>query len=71
MHEDVYTDCTWKNLYTDDSLPLKKNLTARYETDHTALTGKVNVETTGLPISADGGTCIITGSHIDTVILTH
>ena len=66
MHEDVYTDCTWKNLYTDDSF-----LTARYETDHTALTGKVNVETTGLPISTDGETLIITGSHIDTVILTH
>ena len=64
MHEDVYTDCTWKNLYTDDSLPLKKkNLTARDETDHIDLTGKVNVEITELPISTDGVTLTITGSN--------
>ena len=30
MHEDVYTDCTRKSIYTDDTLPLKKkNFTAR------------------------------------------
>ena len=67
MHEDVYTDCTWKSLFTDDSLPLKKkkekkkkkkknNFTVQDETD-------VNVEITGLPISTDGVTLTITGSH--------
>ena len=72
MHEDVYTDCTWKSLFTDDSLPLKKkkkkkksksNFTVQDETDRTDLAGKVNVEVTGLPISADGVTLTITGSH--------
>ena len=66
MHEDVYTDCAWKSIYTDDSLPLKKkkkNFTARDENDHTDLTGKVNVEITGLPISTDGVALIITGSN--------
>ena len=24
MHEDVYTDCTWKSIYTDDALPPMK-----------------------------------------------
>ena len=63
-HEDVYTDCTWKNLYTDDSLPLKKkNFTVRDENGHTDLTGKVNVEITGLPSSTDGVTLTITGSN--------
>ena len=73
MHEDVYTDCTWKSLYTDDSLPLKKkkkekkkkknNFTVQDETDRTDLTGKVNVKITGLPISTDGVTLTITGSN--------
>ena len=65
MHEDVYTDCTWKSIYTDDSLPLKKkkNFTARDENDHTDLTGKVKVGITGIPISSDGVTLTITGSN--------
>ena len=66
MHEDVYTDCTWKNLYTDDSLPLmkkKSKFTAQEETYRADLTGKVNVEITGLPISTDGVTLTITGSN--------
>ena len=66
MHEDAYTDCTWKSLYTDDSLPLKKKkskFTAQDETDRTDYTGKVNVQITGLPVSAEGVTLTITGSH--------
>ena len=66
MYEDVYTDCTWRSLYTNDSLPLdmkKKNFKSQDDTDHTELTGKVNVETTGLPISTDGVTLTITGSN--------
>ena len=67
MHEDVYTDCTWKSLYTDDSLPVKKNkknnFTVQDVTDHTDLIGKVNVEITRLPISTDGVTLTIAGSH--------
>ena len=38
MHEDVYTDCTWKSLCTDDSLPpmkKKSKFTAQDETDRT------------------------------------
>ena len=68
MHEDVYTDCTWKSLYTDDSLPLKKKkgrFTAQDDTDRIDLIGKVNVEITGLPISTDGVTLTITGSNWD------
>ena len=67
MHEDVYTDCTWKSLYTDDLLPLKEkkknNFTVQDKTDRTDLSGKVNVKITGLPISADGVTLTITGSN--------
>ncbi len=66
MHEDVYTDCAWKRLYTDDSLPLmkkKKKLTVQDGTNRTDLTGKVNVGITGLPISTDGVALTITGSH--------
>ena len=66
MYEDVYTDCTWRSLYTNDSLPLKmkqKNFKIQDDTDHTELTGKVNVEITGLPISTDGVTLTITGSN--------
>ena len=67
MHEDVYTDCTWKSLYIDAALPFKKkkknNFTVHEETDRTGLTGKVNVEITGLPISTDGVILIITGSN--------
>ena len=66
MYEDAYTDCTWKSLYTDDSLPLKmkkkRNFKIQDDTDHTELTGKVNVEITGLPISTDGA-LTITGSN--------
>lgn len=68
MQEDVYTDCTWESSYTDDSVLLKKkkkkNFTARDENDHIDLTGKVNVEITGLPISTDG----VIEIEIDTVI---
>ena len=66
MHEDVYTDCTWKSPYTDDSLPLNKKkgkFTAQDDTDRIDLIGKVNVEITGLPISTDGVTLTITGSN--------
>ena len=67
MYEDVYTVCTWKSLYTDDLLPLKmkkkRNFKIQDDTDHTELTGKVNVEITGLPISTDGVTLTITGSN--------
>ena len=67
MHEDIYTDWTWKSLYTDDSLPLKMKKKRKFkiqdDTDHTELTGKVNVEITGLPISTDGVTLTITGSN--------
>ena len=66
-YEDVYTDCTWRSLYTNDSLPLKmkkkRNFKIQDDTDHTELTGKVNVEITGLPISTDGVTFTITGSN--------
>ena len=57
----------WKSSCTDDSLLLKKkkNFTARDENDHIDLTGKVNVEITGLPISTDGVTLTITGSNWD------
>ena len=68
MHEDVYTDCTWKSIYTDDPLPLKrkKNMfTVQDEIDRTDLTGKVNVEVTALPISTDGVTLTIAGSSSD------
>ena len=67
MHEDVYTDCTWKSFYTDDSLPFKKkkksNFVVHDETGCTDLTGKGNLEIPGLPISTDGVTLIITGSN--------
>ena len=66
MHEDFYTDCTWKSIYTDESLPLKKKknkFTVQDKTARTDLTGKVNVEITGLPISTDGVTLTITGSN--------
>ena len=66
-YEDVYTDCTWRSLYTNDSLPLKtkkkRNFKIQDDTDHTELTDKVNVEITGLPISTDGVTLTITGSN--------
>ena len=74
VHEGVYTDCTWKSLYSDDSVPLKKQkkkkkkkkkFTVQDETDRTDLTGKVNAEITGLPISTDGVTLTITGSNLD------
>ena len=68
MHEDVYTDCTWKSIYTDDPLPLKRKktkFTVQDETDRTDLTGKVNVEITALPISTDGVTLTIAGSNSD------
>ena len=67
MYEDVHTDCTWRSIYTNDSLPLKmkkkKNFKSQDDTDHTELTSKVNVEITGLPISTDGVTLTITGSN--------
>ena len=66
MHEDLYTDCTWKSIYTDESLPPKKKknkFTVHDKTDRTDLTGKVNVEITGLPISTDGVTLTIAGSN--------
>ena len=66
-HDDIYTECTWKSIYTDDSLPLKKKkknkVTVQDETVRTDFTGKVNVEITGLPISTDGVTLTITGSN--------
>ena len=67
-HDDIYTECTWKSTYTDDSLPLKKKkkknkFTVQDETVRTDFTGKVNVEITGLPISTDGVTLTITGSN--------
>ena len=49
------------------SLPVKKKKKSKFtvqdETDRTDLTGKVNVEITGLPISTDGVTLTITGSN--------
>ena len=65
IHEDIYTECTWKSIYTDDSLPFKnKNkFTVQDETVRIDFTGKVNVEITGLPISTDGVTLTITGSN--------
>ena len=67
-HDDIYTECTWKSIYTDDSLPIKKKkkknkVTVQDETVRTDFTGKVNVEITGLPISTDGVTLTITGSN--------
>ena len=65
IHEDIYTECTWKSIYTDDSLPLKKKnkFTVQDETVHTDFTGKVNVEITGFPNITDGVTLTITGSN--------
>ena len=67
IHEDIYTECAWKSICTDDSLPLtKKNkFTVQDETVRTDPAGKVNVEITGLPISTDGVTLTITGSNWD------
>ena len=65
IHEDIYCECTWKSIYTDESLPLtkKKNkFTVQDETVRTDPAHKVNVEITGLPISTDGVTLTITGS---------
>ena len=66
IHDDIYTECTWKSIYTDDSQPLKRKksrFTVQDETDRTNFTGKVNMEITGLPISTDGVTLTITGSN--------
>eukprot|EP00434_Breviolum_minutum_P037436 symbB.v1.2.033194.t1/scaffold4025.1/size46064/6 len=54
-HENVFTDCTWKGIYTDETLPIRKKnkFTAQVETEQTDSTGKVNVKITGLPISSD------------------
>ncbi len=69
MRDDVYPDCSWKSLYTDDPLPLKKKnkLTAQDETDRADQSKKVDVEVIGLPINTDGITFTITGSHSDCV----
>ena len=64
-HENVFTDCTWKGIYTDETLPIRKKnkFTAQVETEQTDSTGKVNVKITGLPISSDEVTVTVTGCN--------
>ena len=71
LHNHVYTGCTWKSLYTEDSL-IKMNLQKRSkwnrlinqdETDHTTPTVLVNVEINGLPITTDGVKVTIAGTQ--------
>ena len=65
MFEDVHTDCTWKSIYTNDSLPLKmkkkKIRKSQDDTDHTELTGKVDVKITGLPVGTEEVTVTVFG----------
>ena len=65
MFEDVHTDCTWRSIYTNDSLPLKmkkkKILKSQDDTDHTELTGKVDVKITGLPVGTEEVTVTVFG----------
>ena len=69
MHDDVYTECAWKSLFTEDSLPkqLRNRFTGQDDVDHTDLrgrsTGLANVEITGLPITTDGAKLTITGTQ--------
>ena len=65
IHENVFTDCTWKGIYTDETLPIRKKnkFTAQVETEQTDSTGKVNVKTTGLPTSSDEVTVTVTGCN--------
>ena len=72
MHDGVYTNCTWKSLYTEDSLPKMTSqerikFTGQDDADHTdprgRHTGLVNVEIAGLPITSDGVKLTITGSQ--------
>ena len=64
-HENVFTDCIWKGIYTDETLPIRKKnkFTAQVETEQTDSTGKVNVKITGLPISSDEVTVTVTGCN--------
>ena len=64
-HENVFTDCPWKGIYTDETLPIRKKnkFTAQVETEQTDSTGKVNVKITGLPISSDEVTVTVTGCN--------
>ena len=54
MHDDVYTKCTWKSLYIEDSLLKMTSQNGQDDVDHPdpqgRSTGLVNVEITGLPI---------------------
>ena len=65
IHENVFTDCTWKGIHTDETLPIRKKnkFTAQVETEQTDSTGKVNVKITGLPISSDEVTVTVTGCN--------
>ena len=69
MHDDVYIECTWKSLYTEDSLPKmtsqkRTKFTGQDDVDHTdprgGSTGLANAEIIGLPITTK---LTITGSH--------
>ncbi len=72
MHDDFYTECTWKSLYTEDSLPKMTSqkrikCIGQDDVDHTGPRGKstglVHVEITGLPMTTDGVKLTITGSQ--------
>ena len=72
MRDGVCTECTWKSLYTEDSLPKMTSqerikFTGQDDTDHTDPRGRhaglVNVEIAGLPITTDGVKLTITGSQ--------
>ena len=74
MHDDVYTECTWKSLYTKDSRPkvipqqLRNRDTGQDDVDHTDQlrvyrTGQCR--DTGFAMAADGIKLTITCTQLD------